>query len=165
MAEPAPGAATAATVSGGAEPPETVESVAAEAQALLEAALNHGSIQRDSVRMVLACHAAMARLLPAHAREVGDLVRSAREPMTPAERDAWKAEFLAEVTAALARLEGTHCQGVQDYALALRDEAARLVRAADHAAVWRAAWAMVAMLLLGAALGAWGTWLLLRGAG
>lgn len=133
--------------------PETVETIASEAETLLREALDHAGIQRDSIRMVLACHAAMVRLAPAQVREIGALVQAAREPMTPEERDAWKAEFMGAVTAALARLEGIHRQGAQDYALALRDEARRLVRATDAAAIWRAAGAMGGSWLVGLLMG------------
>ncbi|MDO9712561.1 hypothetical protein [Paracraurococcus lichenis] len=133
--------------------PETVEAIAAEVETLLREALAHPGVQRDSVRLVLACHAAAARLAPAQVREIRALIAGAREPMTAEEREAWKADFMAFVREGLARLEAVHRQGAQDYGLALRDETRRLVRAADTAAVWRAAWAMGLAWVAGAVVG------------
>lgn len=139
---------------------ETMEGIAQEGRTLIQEALEHSGIQRDSVRMVLACHAVMTRLLPAHAKEIGVLVKEAREPMTEAEREAWKTEFMQAVTASLEKLEAVHRGGVEAGVLALRDEARRLIRATDNAAAWRASGIILAALLTGLVLGVMFGWVM-----
>ena len=117
---------------------ETVEEVAAEATDILGEALRNGAIARDSVRMVLACHAATVRLLAAKSREDRALAKEAREPMPTAEREAWKREFMAEARAALAEVVKVHRDGAKETVLAIRDEVhGREV--CDNDAAWRAA--------------------------
>lgn len=130
---------------------ETVEEVAREALGLLEEALSSSAIQRDSVRMVLACHLAQTRLVLAQSQEGKALLAEARQPMPTSERDAWKREFMAEARAALDEVVKVHRDGAKETVLAIRDEVTRMVRSADNAAAWRAGRLMVACYAAGAA--------------
>lgn len=166
----APAAAPAAKSVGAAavavpEQDDSLEGIAQEARDLIQDALEHGGIQRDSVRGVLACHAIMVQLLPAHAQRMDDtadrieeLLREAREPMSAEDKAAWKAEFMAAVTAALGKLEAVHQQAAKQAVAAVQAEAARMVRATDKLAVQRAGRGYVVALAVGLLLGGATVW-------
>jgi hypothetical protein len=145
--------------------PESLEAIAEEAAELLEKALGDAGIQRDSIRMVLACHAIMVRLFPAMKREFEETSKANRVPMTKAERDTWKREFMASVDTSLSKLETIHLEGARDYGAVLRGEVARLQRAADNSAVWRAAGAIAGASVTCLFLGAWIMWVAIRHSG
>ena len=149
--------------------PETVEEVAEEALELLRAALEDGAVQRDSVRMVLGCHAAMVRLDRARAaeargmlEEMRGLLEEARQPVPAAERERWRREFTEDARAALEEVKQAHRDGAEMAALSVRDEARRLVRAADNGAAWRAAGLLAASFVFGSLCSGVAVWSLCR---
>lgn len=132
--------------------------LAGEAEAVLREALEHHGIQRDSIRLVLACHALMLPVLPAHAKELERIMEAGRRPMAPEEVAAWKAELMGAVVGSLARLEALHAdvgQRAHDGAAEGVAKAARqVVEVGRRANVIRQARAYAIFFCAGAALAA-----------
>lgn len=156
VAVPVPPASTAAAPA--ASPAAGLYEIAHEAEEEYRRALEHHGIQRDSIRLVIACHAMTAQLLPAHARELERIMEAGRQPMSEQEVAAWKAELMEAAAGSLARIEEAHrTVGERAYAGAsdgVRGAAAKLVRGQDRANAIRLGGWFGGAFIAGAALAA-----------
>lgn len=155
-AVPVPRASTAAAPA--ASSAAGLYEIAHEAEEEYRRALAHHGIQRDSIRLVIACHAMTAQLLPAHARELERIMEAGRRPMSEQEVAAWKAELMDAVAGSLVRIEEAHSTvGERAYAGALegvRGAAAKLVRGQERASAIRLGGWFGGAFMAGAALAA-----------